>query len=92
MSGTIQPPGGLLELPGTKGTIQIHYDLTRGIVQLEARNVAHAHVLQMLLIAAQGTVGEWAALDAGIIRPKQQQQEGPTTDGNEEKNDDQNNR
>ena len=84
-----QPPG-LIELPGMKGTIQIHYDLTRGMVQLEAQNVAHAHVLQMLLIAAQGTVGEWAALDAGIIRPKQQQ-EGPTTD-DEEKNDDQNNR
>ena len=89
MSGN-QPPG-LIELPGMKGTIQIHYDLTRGMVQLEARNVAHAHVLQILLVAAQGTVGEWAALDAGIIRPKQQ--EGPTTDGNEEKkNDDQNNR
>jgi hypothetical protein len=87
MSGIVKPgEAGVVELPGMKGTIQIHYDLTRGMVELEARNVAHAHVLQILLVAAQATVSEWAAIDAGIIRPK-----GQTTDGNQEKNDDENN-
>lgn len=75
---SIQPP--------MKGTIRIHYNLTRGQVNLEAENLAHAHVLQILLVAAQGCVGEWATIDAGIIRPK-----GPTTDGNEKKDDDKNN-
>lgn len=78
--------GGLIELPGMKGTIEIHYDLTRGMVNLEAKNVAHAHVLLVLLAAAQGCVNDWATIDTGIIRPK-----GTTSDGSEKKDDNENN-
>lgn len=84
MSAPILPPGGLLEIPGLKGTIQIHYDLARGDVQLQtgAHPIPFGQLVQLLLVAAQGVVNQWQQAEAGIIRPK-----GNPTDGTQEKSD-----
>lgn len=70
---------GLIELPGMKGTIHIHYDITRGNVSLDAREIAIPNLVQILILALQGAVGEWTQIDAGIVGRK-----GNTTDGNKE--------
>lgn len=76
----IQPPGGLLELPGMKGTIQIHYDLRTGAVELKtgAHPIPYPALVQMLLTLAQGVVSNWQQAEAGIVRPK------GNPDGNQE--------
>lgn len=71
---------GLIELPGMKGTIQIHYDLTRGDVGIEPGPIALPNLVQILILAVQATVGQWAQIDAGIVGRK-----GNATDGHEEK-------
>lgn len=84
MSGNIQRPG-LIELPGMKGTIRIRYDLTTGVVDLDAKGMAYPQLLQVLLAAAGGALNEWTRKQAGIIQPKRQEiQEGKSTDGSEE--------
>jgi hypothetical protein len=76
-----------------KGTIRIHYDIARGFVGVEAENVAHIQVIQLLLAGASGVAAELSQLQAGIIRPKTQQpQEGNSTDGNQAKDEDNNDR
>jgi len=90
VSGNIQPPGGLIELPGLKGTIQIRYDLTKGIVDVDARGMAYAQLVQLLLAAVQGAVTSWAMQEAGIIRPKKEAREAReegSTDGSEKASD-----
>lgn len=66
----IPPNPGLIELPGMRGSITIHYDLAQGAVALEAKGLDLHHVVQLLLQAAQGAVGEIARINAGIIRQK----------------------
>jgi len=66
----IQPPGGLLELPGMKGTIAIRYDLTRGDVQVDFGGCDLRIAIELLLSAAKGAVGEWRKIDERIIRPQ----------------------
>lgn len=64
---SIQPPG-LIELPGMKGSIEIQFDLTKGNVNLVAGGLALPTIVQVLLMAVQGAVAQWAQIDAGIIR------------------------
>jgi hypothetical protein len=84
--------GPLIQLPGTKGTIQIHYDLATGQAQLDAAQIALPDVIQILLSVAKGAAAQWAAIDAQIIRPGIQKT--GENHGNEEtgdqKNDDDN--
>jgi len=65
---SIQPPGGILELPGMKGKISIRYDLTRGDVQVDFGGCDLRHAVQILLMAAQGAVAEWMKIDSKLIR------------------------
>ena len=64
---SIQPPG-LIELPGMRGSIEIHFDMTKGDVRLDARGLALPTIVQILLMAVQGVVAQWAQVDARIIR------------------------
>lgn len=76
---------GLIELPGMKGEIRIPYDLTRGTVDIRTDGLPIGQCLQLLLVAAQAVTNQWQQLDAGIIRPK-----GQSDDGDKEASDPQN--
>jgi hypothetical protein len=64
----IQPPRGILEIPGMKGKILIRHDLARGDVQVDFGGCDLRHAVQILLMAAQGAVAEWMKIDSKLIR------------------------
>lgn len=75
---------GLIELPGMKGTLQIHYDLAKGAVHVDG-SLSHTQAIQILLVAAQGVARELARLEAGIIRTRTEEPKGNEDHGEDEK-------
>jgi hypothetical protein len=68
----IQPPGGLLEIPGMRGEILIQYDVTRGgVIGIDFGAGTDIRTgVQILLMAVQHGLAKWIEIDSGIIRPK----------------------
>jgi hypothetical protein len=68
----IQPPGGILELPGMRGKIVVQYDITRGgVTGIDFGTGTDIRTgVQILLMAVQHGLAKWIEIDSGIIRPK----------------------
>lgn len=90
---TPKAPLGLIEIPGMRGKITIHFDLSKGQVMTDFGGSDLRQSVQILLMAIQGAVAEWIKIDARIVRPAMAgggsnsgNPEGPKNDG--PKNDD----
>jgi hypothetical protein len=66
----IQPPGGILEIPGMRGKIVVQYDIARGgVTGIDFGTGTDIRTgVQVLLMAVQHGLAKWIEIDSKLIR------------------------